>query len=189
MVRRMFPTTDFHRPRARAPRGSSARSRTERASATRRRAAHDGVYSEHLHAERAHALAEGEVLAVDDEAVANWRYSSPRRARRARAPAPASSCRLSLSAPYRRRTGVTATTGAPRLRISSRMPFSSRIGRMPWYGLRADHHRFQIVGVQRIEHFVGDARFSGSRVLQAAHRGVAAQLVVILPGTSSHRRR
>ena len=45
---------------------------------------------------------------------------------------------------------------------------------------RADHHRFQVLGVQRVEHFVGDARFSGPRVLQAAHRGVAAQLVVVL---------
>src|SRR2546428_2781038 len=31
--------------------------------------AHHGVRSEHLHAERAHAFGEGEVLAVDDEAV------------------------------------------------------------------------------------------------------------------------
>src|SRR5207247_2652947 len=31
---------------------------------------------------------------------------------------------------------------------------------------RADHHRFQVLRVQRVEHFVGDARFSGPRVLQ-----------------------
>src|SRR5581483_8929666 len=139
--------------------------------------AHYGRQGHDLHAERTHAIGKRRILDVEHEAVDDAQIFAGDRARGKLATELAHhlACRAAHPAASDQRRLRHHRHAAPADQAHHAVDFEDRPDRV--IGIRrADHHRFQVCGVQRIEHLVRNAREIRARVLEAAHHRFAAEL-------------